>query len=97
MVYRSSSLRPGIKQFYSTILDYTSWIVGTGAFIDFWNDKWCSTTSLANVVGLSNGLAFRIQSLSFGHAVIGIFPYLYNRCLIFLIISWLGRNMIFLI
>ena len=42
-------------------------------------------------------LAFRIQSLSFGQSVIGIFPYLCSRCLIFLIISWLGRNRMFLI
>ena len=33
MVYRSSSLWLGIKQFYSIILDYTSWTVGTGSFI----------------------------------------------------------------
>ena len=38
MVYRSSSLWPEIKQFYSTILDYTSWTVGTGSFINLWND-----------------------------------------------------------
>jgi len=55
MVYRSSSLWPGIKQFYSIILDYTSWIVVTGTFINFWNDKWCSTTSLANITGSSDG------------------------------------------
>jgi len=24
-------------------------------FFNFWNDKWCSTTSLANIVGLSDG------------------------------------------
>jgi len=35
MVYKSSSLWPEIKQFYSTILDYTSWTVGTGSFINF--------------------------------------------------------------
>jgi len=35
MVYRSSSFWPGIKQFYSTILNYTSWIVGTTSFINF--------------------------------------------------------------
>ena len=40
-------------------------------------------------------LAFRIQSLSFEQVVIGIFHCLYRRCLIFLVISWLGRNMIF--
>ena len=56
-VYRSSSLWPGIKQFYSTILDYTSWTVGTSSFINFWNDKWCSTTSLANIAGLSDGVS----------------------------------------
>jgi len=55
MVYRSSSLCPEIKQFYSTILDYTSWTVGICSFINFWNDKWCATTSLANIAGLSNG------------------------------------------
>jgi len=55
MVYRSSSLWPGIKQLYSTILDYTSWIVGTSSFINFWNDKLCAPTSLANIAGLSNG------------------------------------------
>ena len=56
MVYRSSSLWLGIKQFYSTIIDYTSWTVGTSSFINFWNDKWCGTTSLANIVGLSDGV-----------------------------------------
>ena len=55
MVYRSSSLWTEIKSFYSTILDNTSWIVGTSTFIIFWNDKWCSTTSLANIAGLSDG------------------------------------------
>jgi len=25
------------------------------SFINFWNDKWCSTTSLANIAGLSDG------------------------------------------
>ena len=54
MVYISSSLWLG-KQFYSTILDYTSWTVGTGTFINFWNDKWCSITSLTNIAGLSDG------------------------------------------
>jgi len=52
MVYRSSSLWFEIKQFYSTILDNTSWNVGIGTFINFWNDKWCYTTSLANIAGL---------------------------------------------
>jgi len=55
MVYRSSSLWPGIKQFYYTILDYTSWTVGIGSFINFWNDKWSAPTSLANIAGLSDG------------------------------------------
>ena len=55
MVYRSSSLWHGIKQSYSTILNYTFWTVGTSTFINLWNDKWCSTTSLANIAGLSNG------------------------------------------
>ena len=55
MVYRSSSLWPKIKKFYSTVLDNTSWTVGTCTFINFWNDKWCSTTSLANIAGLSDG------------------------------------------
>jgi len=49
---------PGIKNFYSTILDYTSWIVGTSTFINFANDKWCSTTYLENIVGLSEGASF---------------------------------------
>jgi len=57
MVYRSSSLWLAIKQFYSTILYYTFWIVGTGSFINSWNDKWCDTTSLANIVGLSDGVS----------------------------------------
>jgi len=57
MVYRSSSLWLAIKQFYSTILYYTFWIVGTGSFINSWNDKWCDTTSLADIVGLSDGVS----------------------------------------
>jgi len=55
MVYRSSSLWPVIKQFYSTILDYTYWTVSTSSLINFWNDKWCGTSSLTNIVGLSDG------------------------------------------
>jgi len=55
MIYRSSSLWPGIKQFYSIILDYTSWTLVTGTFINFWNDKWCFTTSLINIAGLFDG------------------------------------------
>jgi len=55
MVYRSSSIWSEIKQFYDTILDHTFWIVGTGTFIHFLNDKWCSTTSMANITGLSDG------------------------------------------
>ena len=39
MVCRSSSLWLENKQFYSTILDYTSWTVGTCSFLNFWNDK----------------------------------------------------------
>ena len=35
MVYRSLSLWPRIKQAYSSILDYTSWTVGTGSLINF--------------------------------------------------------------
>jgi len=35
MIYRSFSLWPRIKQFYSTTLDYTSWTVGTGTLINF--------------------------------------------------------------
>jgi len=55
MVYKSSSLWPEIKQFYSTILHYTYWTIGTCSFINFWNDKWCSTTYLANIAGLCDG------------------------------------------
>jgi len=57
MVYRSSSLWSIIKQFYSTILDYTSWTVSAGSFFNFWNDKWCSITSLANIAGLSDDVS----------------------------------------
>jgi len=39
---------------YSTILDYTSCVVVTISFINFWNDKWCATTSLVNIAGLSD-------------------------------------------
>ena len=55
MVYKSSSFWPGIKQFYYTILDYTSWTVGTSSFINFWHDKWRAATSLANIARLSDG------------------------------------------
>jgi len=55
MVYRSLSLWPRIKQFYSTILDCTSWTIGTNSFINFWNGKCRSTTSLTNIAGLSDG------------------------------------------
>jgi len=58
MLYISSSIWsiwPEIKQFYDTILDHTSWTVCKGTFINFWNDKWCCTTSLTNIAGLSDG------------------------------------------
>ena len=55
IVYKYSSLWPEIKQFYYTILDYTSWTVGTSSFTNFGNDKWCSATSLANIASLSDG------------------------------------------
>jgi len=55
MVYRSTSLWLGIKKFYSIILNYTSWIVRTSTSINIWNEKWCSTISLANIAGLSDG------------------------------------------
>ena len=42
-------------------------------------------------------LEYHIQFLNFGLIVIGLFPCHYDRCLSFLNISWLGRNMIFLI
>jgi len=57
MVLRSLSIWPEIKQFYDTILDHTYGTIGTGTFINFWNDKWCSATSLANIAGLSNGVS----------------------------------------
>jgi len=95
MVYRSSSLWLGIKQFYSIILDYTSWIVGTGSFINFWNDKWCSTTSLANIAGLSDGASIPDTVSQFWSG------YDWNISLSLQqmphIISWLERNKIFLI
>ena len=59
MVYRSSSIWPGIKQFYDTIFYHTYWTVDTGTFINFWNDKWCFTTSLSNIVGLPDGASFQ--------------------------------------
>jgi len=57
MVYRSSSFWHEIKQFYSTILDYTFCIVGTSSFINLWNDKWCSTTPLAHIAVLYGGIS----------------------------------------
>jgi len=57
MVYRSSSFWSGIEPFYSTILDNTSWTAGIGTFINLWNDKLCFTTSLANIVGLYDGVS----------------------------------------
>ena len=42
-------------------------------------------------------LESQIQFLNSGLVVIGVFPCHYDICLIFLNISWLGRNMIFLI
>jgi len=42
LAYKYSSIWPVIKQFYDTILEHTSWTVGTGIVINFWNDKRCS-------------------------------------------------------
>ena len=57
VVYRSSSLWPGIKKIYFIILHYISWTVGACSFINFWNDKWFSTTCLANIARLSYGVS----------------------------------------
>jgi len=38
LAYRSSSIWPGIKQFYDTILQHTSWTVGIGTVTNLWND-----------------------------------------------------------
>jgi len=97
MVYRTSSLWPGIKQFYSTILDYTSWTVGTSTFINFWNDKWCSTTSLANIAGFSDGASISDTDSQFWTSCDWNIPLSLQQMPHFLIISWLGTNMIFLI
>jgi len=55
MVYKSSYIWYEIKQFYDTILEHTSWTVGTSTFINFWNDKWCFTPSLSIIAGVPNG------------------------------------------
>ena len=94
MIYKFSSFWPEIKQFYSIILYNTSRTVDTSTFINFWNDKWCSTTSLANIAGLCDCASILDTDFHFGLVVIGIFSCLYNRCLVFLIISWLDRNRI---
>jgi len=40
----------------SFILLYLIILLGLrSSFINFWNDKWCSTTSLTNIAGLSDG------------------------------------------
>jgi len=64
MVYKSLSIWTQIKKFYDTILDHTSWTIGIGTFINLWNDKWYSTTSLANIAGLSDGASISRYSLS---------------------------------
>ena len=97
MVYRSSSLWPEIKQFYSTILDYTSWNVGTCTFINFWNDKWCSTTSLVNIAGLSDGANILNTLSQFWTGCDWNTSLSLQQMPHFLIISWLGRKNIFLI
>jgi len=50
MVYRSPSLWPGIKQFYSTILYYTFWSVGTCTFINLWNDNYYLFSKYCTVI-----------------------------------------------
>jgi len=97
MVYKSSSIWLEIKQLYDTILDHTSWIVGTSTFINFWNDIWRSTTSLTNIAVLFGSVSIPYTTLNFGLVVIGIFPYLYNRCLIVFNHIMVRRNKIFLI
>jgi len=32
-------------------------LLGIGSFINFWNDKWCSTTPLAHIAGLFDGIS----------------------------------------
>jgi len=55
MVYRSTSIWPMIKHFYDTILEHTFWTIGTSTFINFWNDKWCSTSSLSIIAWVLDG------------------------------------------
>ncbi|OVA08694.1 hypothetical protein BVC80_8705g10 [Macleaya cordata] len=39
--YRSSSIWPCLKHNWSIIALHSSWLIGDGKYINFWNDRWC--------------------------------------------------------
>lgn len=41
-LYLKSTIWPGIKSFLSTVLENSSWLIGSGVNIRFWTDRWLS-------------------------------------------------------
>ena len=64
LTYRSSFIWPGIKHFFYAILEHTSWTVGIGTAVNFWNDKLCSSTCLLNIAGVRDGSRTLMTTIS---------------------------------
>ncbi|KAL2337168.1 hypothetical protein Fmac_011614 [Flemingia macrophylla] len=52
MGYRSSSIRSSLRKHWQEIKDETTWILGSGNDINFWNEAWCMDESISDALGI---------------------------------------------
>ncbi|KAL2319296.1 hypothetical protein Fmac_028265 [Flemingia macrophylla] len=50
--YLRSSIWQDIRVIWSSLRSDTSWILGRGTDINFWNDRWCLDSSISDLLGL---------------------------------------------
>lgn len=82
-----SSIIPAVKCHLSAIKDNTTWILGDGKSINFWNNKWLDKT-LADILHIPDSVAKSLQATvsdfiinghwSFPQALLDIVPNLPN-------------------
>jgi len=58
----SSSIWPGINDWYDTILEHTFWIVGRGDNINFWNDLWCYEKCISLLARVSYAKRIKLKA-----------------------------------
>jgi len=58
----SSSIWPGINDWYDLILKHTFFTVGRGDNINFWNDLWCSEKCISLLAGVSYAKRIKLKA-----------------------------------